>query len=553
MINITASLGVDLNNILASHLPDREETAPVSLLSLIPPRYAFLFIFLAALSDCTAFTDLPPRRPDAGEDGDVECVVGERLENYSGPPGTQGVGLCQPEIVEVTRCDPREETVIQEEILPQEEITGNGIDENCDGTAVPCLPPIIDSTETIGMVIGHQEGSDCFGTDNICDGDTVYFSFSTNAVTEANEVPEAMSFYFIVSRLGETETIRPRLAGDNYDATTMLFTTGAYPYIVSVEAESYVCGLSTVGAQQLELYVDPFCVEGARHEQYSGPTGTMNVGICQPYVEECQDRGDGIQYYQIQAEILPTSETCNNGVDEDCDGYDTGEIAFPLYHVDFGNRNLVSIPFIDAEADGLLLETTVDLGNAIADTFEPDDGDSIGISVWDQETQTRRRTSGDYYSGAFLWDSPERLTLGHVYEVSLFRNLRAPGTVFSTSLTITGDIPAAGSIRQPLYHIDDGNLNWISIPWYREDLATTVDLCNSIASAFSWPMEGDTVTTSVWNPVDQTGRWTTGDFSDGIFNWDSEEGYPVEQGRPYTVSVYRASRLPGEAFTINWF
>lgn len=229
-------------------------------------------------------------------------------------------------------------------------------------------------------------------------------------------------------------------------------------------------------------------------------------------------------------------------------GVTTGEVTFSLYHVDEGNSNWVALPFTDT---GLI--TTVDLGNAIAATFTALEGDNITITIWDPRTQTGQQTSGDFVSGGFIWDpvGGTPLAVGNMYAVSIYRANRAPGEVFTTNLRISGNSPADGSIALPLYHVDEGNLNWISIPWYTVGLNTTVDVGNSIATKFT-PQEGDSITITIWDPATQTSQQTSGDFVGGVPIWDPISGSPIEKGKAYTVSVYRASRLPGEVFTFNW-
>ncbi len=74
--------------------------------------------------------DLDCRDPD-------ECVLGQRREFYNGPQETAGVGECRRGLEECLTRDGRAFFVItQEEIVPGEEICGNGRDEDCDGTFI---------------------------------------------------------------------------------------------------------------------------------------------------------------------------------------------------------------------------------------------------------------------------------------------------------------------------------------------------------------------------------------------------------------------------------
>ena len=138
-----------------------------------------------------------------------------------------------------------------------------------------------------------------------------------------------------------------------------------------------------------------------------------------------------------------------------------------------------------------------------------------------------------------------------MYQVSIYRANRVPGEIFTTNLTIRGNSPADGSISLPLYHVDQGNLNWVSIPWYTAGLTTTVDLGNSVAARFT-PAEGDNITITIWDPSTQTGQQATGDYVGGALIWDPVGGLPVERGKSYAISIYRAGRPMGEIFTFTW-
>jgi hypothetical protein len=128
---------------------------------------------------------------DGAEDVAAECEIGSTRQSYSGPAGTEGVGVCRPQ---VEKCRETEEgarwQIIQEEVLPQTE-TCNNLDDNCDGTTDEGLtvtsysgPP---GTEDVGIcrseirvcesgafvitqeeVLPSDELYDCL--DNNCDG-----------------------------------------------------------------------------------------------------------------------------------------------------------------------------------------------------------------------------------------------------------------------------------------------------------------------------------------------------------------------------------------------
>ncbi len=60
---------------------------------------------------------------------------------------------------------------------------------------------------------------------------------------------------------------------------------------------------------------DCACVEGEVQTCYSGPDGTLEVGVCADGIQVCEEGGPG----PCEDEILPGAEVCDS-VDNDCDG-----------------------------------------------------------------------------------------------------------------------------------------------------------------------------------------------------------------------------------------
>jgi len=161
-MGITELLGISNNiNINLPKTLEASEGQSLGWLSLIPPRYAFLIIAFLTLNDCVLGTDLPPTRPDSGVDAagdadeptcipreeipnddidqncdgyDDQCLIGEARERYDGPPETQGVGACQPQIEECQLDGAwRHYVITQEQVLPSEEVC-DGVDNDCRGS-----------------------------------------------------------------------------------------------------------------------------------------------------------------------------------------------------------------------------------------------------------------------------------------------------------------------------------------------------------------------------------------------------------------------------------
>ncbi len=53
---------------------------------------------------------------------------------------------------------------------------------------------------------------------------------------------------------------------------------------------------------------------------YSGPPSTLGVGLCRGGVASCVDAAEGREWSVCEGEVLPAAEICGNGLDDDCDG-----------------------------------------------------------------------------------------------------------------------------------------------------------------------------------------------------------------------------------------
>jgi hypothetical protein len=60
------------------------------------------------------------------------------------------------------------------------------------------------------------------------------------------------------------------------------------------------------------------CAPGSSTPCYTGPAGTLGVGVCKSGTQACLDSGLG--YGNCEGEVLPQTETCDTPVDDDCDG-----------------------------------------------------------------------------------------------------------------------------------------------------------------------------------------------------------------------------------------
>jgi len=270
---------------------------------------------------------------DVDEDGET-CLVGEEIRSYSGNEEEIGVGICQEGVL---RCEDRGEGALfyetQPEVLPQEEVFGNGVDEDCSGYDDECADGDVritydgpEGTEGIGICQAQIEN--CVdsetgyvyeviqgqvlpgleiprnGVDENCDGEDTFCILEDERRGYSGD-PETRGIGPCQDRI---ETCEDRGEGAQYYETQ--------PEVLP-QAEVFGNGID----ENCSGYDDE-CADGDERITYEGPEGTAGTGICQAQIENCVDSGTGYVYEVIQEQVLPATEILANGIDENCDGED---------------------------------------------------------------------------------------------------------------------------------------------------------------------------------------------------------------------------------------
>jgi hypothetical protein len=200
------------------------------------------------------------------------CTPGDMESCYTGPTGTEGVGICA---AGVRTCDPMGDAwgPCEGEITPQPETCLDLLDDDCngevneDGAGCICTPG-----ETIACYTGPAGTlgvGACKAGKKTCNAQGTAFSACTGEVTP---VPE----------------------------------TCLTPVDDDCNGEVNEGGAGCA------------CVPGSTASCYTGPAGTLGVGACKAGTKTCAADGSG--YGPCAGEVTPQPETCNTPVDDDCNG-----------------------------------------------------------------------------------------------------------------------------------------------------------------------------------------------------------------------------------------
>ncbi len=272
------------------------------------------------------------------------CVCTPNMTSacYSGPMGTQGVGICR----EGTHACNAQGTAFgpcNGEITPQTETCTNLTDDDCDGqinesgAGCVCLPNSVASCYSGPM--GTSGVGICRAGTQTCNAQGTAYGPCTGEI-----LPQA-----------ETCT---NLTDDDCDG------------------------------QINESGMGCVCLPNSTAPCYSGPTGTSGVGVCHGGTQTCNAQGTA--YGACAGEVVPQQESCGNITDDDCDGLTDESCTWIYGYGDAPDQDITDIA-VDAQGNSYLIGTfngTIDLGcgllqtpNVSSDMFVAK-FDSNGVCVW---------------------------------------------------------------------------------------------------------------------------------------------------------------------------
>ena len=146
----------------------------------------------------------------------VDCTPGEVKECYLGPSNSKGVGICKSG-TQTCIVDGSDWTHCEGQVLPQAEICGDGIDQNCDG-----VDATVDNVEDID--------GDGF---TYCSGDCCESSWECSDPVRTGpasfEIPENGIDDNCNGEVDETESCDSGIAGDSKDPIDLAKSIGICP------------------------------------------------------------------------------------------------------------------------------------------------------------------------------------------------------------------------------------------------------------------------------------------------------------------------------------
>jgi hypothetical protein len=265
------------------------------------------------------------------------CVPGETRDCYTGEPGTDGQGVCRIGVQTCSASRTWSASCVGERTPAAMESCGNAQDDNCNGMVDEgcgeCMSGMSRACYS-GPAMTMGVGA-CRGGMQTCDGMRMWPATCAGEVIPQVEVCGNMQDDNCNGMTDEMcgectagET-RPCYSGPAGTSGRGLCREGTQTcgtmrmWLSSCPGEVTPQPMETCGNAQDDNCngsIDEMCgdcMPGEMRSCYTGPAGTMGMGICRAGSQTC---GAGRTWGGCTGEVRPSSEMCGNMMDDNCNG-----------------------------------------------------------------------------------------------------------------------------------------------------------------------------------------------------------------------------------------
>ncbi|NUP07817.1 MAG: hypothetical protein HOW73_17350 [Polyangiaceae bacterium] len=272
----------------------------------------------------------------------MECIPGEKYDCYTGPRGTLGIGVC---LGGIKTCldDGSGYGPCEGEVIPTSESCETPNDEDCDGVSNEADAGCICAPGTVAGCYSGPAGTDgvglCTAGTHTCNADGLGYGPCEGEVIPAPEscgIPGDEDCDGATNEEGADCVCFPNSADPCYSGPPATLGVGqcmAGVHVCDSEGLSYGdCSgevlpvLETCNTPQdddcdgqiNEGGAGCVCSPNTQTLCYTGPAGTVNVGICKAGTATCNAQGTALG--PCIGQVLPQAENCNTPTDDNCDG-----------------------------------------------------------------------------------------------------------------------------------------------------------------------------------------------------------------------------------------
>ncbi|MEM2974264.1 MAG: MopE-related protein, partial [Candidatus Micrarchaeia archaeon] len=245
-----------------------------------------------AVSSNEVFIDFTPPPPACSPEGNITSC-------YTGPAGTSGVGVCHNG---TSTCSGGQWGPCIGQVTPSPEICGNWLDDDCNGlvdeTCVTCNPgPPPQTRSCYTGPSGTMGVGKCQNGTQTCPPTGNWSLDWPACVGQVTPDP--------IDTCGN---------GIDDNCNGIVDEPTGQPDVCGNELDDNCNGQIDEGCV--------FCVQGQMRSCYTGPSGTVGVGVCRNGTQTCPTVGYWSPTWpSCNGQITPSADVCGDQLDNNCNGW----------------------------------------------------------------------------------------------------------------------------------------------------------------------------------------------------------------------------------------